>query len=64
LAAVAAAGEGLERVEAATIERAWRELVPGDEPPHVAADHMATDHMAAPSAAAPSTVRAVRQLWG
>jgi len=64
LAAVAAAGEGLERVEAATIERAWRELVPGDEPPHVAADRMATDHMAAPSAAAPSTVRAVRQLWG
>jgi type II secretory pathway predicted ATPase ExeA len=57
LAAVAAAGEGLERVEAATVERAWRELVPGDESPRAA-----VAHEAAP--AAPSTVRAVRQLWG
>jgi Holliday junction resolvasome RuvABC ATP-dependent DNA helicase subunit len=57
LAAVAAAGEGQERVEAATVERAWRELVPGDESPHAA-----VGREAAP--AAPSTVRAVRQLWG
>jgi hypothetical protein len=57
LAAVAAAGEGQERVEAATVERAWRELVPGDESPHAA-----VGHEAAP--AAPSAVRAVRQLWG
>ena len=57
LAAVAAAGEGQERVEAATVERAWRELVPGDDSPHAA-----VGREAAP--AAPSTVRAVRQLWG
>lgn len=59
LAAIAAAGEGLDRVEAATVERAWRELVPGDEPPHPA-----VNHDVAPAAAAASTVRAVRQLWG
>lgn len=57
LAAVAAAGEGQERVEAATVERAWRELVPGDESPHAA-----VAHETAPAAS--STVRAVRQLWG
>jgi len=57
LAAVAAAGEGQERVEAATVERAWRELVPGDDSPHAA-----VGREAAP--AAPSAVRAVRQLWG
>ena len=58
LAALAAAGEGLDRVEAGTIERAWRELVPGDEPP------AAAGHAAAPATAAASPVRVVRQLWG
>jgi len=59
LAAVAAAGEGLHRIEAETVERAWRELVPGDVPADVAGDREVPS-----SAATASTVRAVRQLWG
>lgn len=31
LAVAAAAGDGLERIDAATVERVWRELVPGDD---------------------------------
>lgn len=54
LSATAAAGEGLERVDAATVERAWRELLPSD------AAHEAD---AATDAARPQ-VRAVRRLWG
>jgi hypothetical protein len=63
LAAVAAAGEGLERVEAATVERAWRELAPdcGSEYDDVAAagsPAQETRRHPAPQ------VRAVRRLWG
>ena len=32
LALAAAAGDGLEQVDAATVERAWRELVPPWQP--------------------------------
>lgn len=59
LAAVAAAGEGLVRVEPATVERAWRELVPSDDIPRPAAD---VEAGSVPGRA--SGVRAVRQLWG
>jgi hypothetical protein len=56
LAALAAAGEGLDRVDAATVERAWRELLPEEVPVELrAADE--------PPATRP-TVRAVRRLWG
>jgi hypothetical protein len=58
LAALAAAGEGLDRVEAGTIERAWRELVPGDEP------HAAAGRAMAPATTTASPIRVVRQLWG
>ncbi len=57
LALAAAAGDGLGIVDAATIERAWRELMPAEQP--VAG----TD--AEPGAAdRPPTVRVVRRLWG
>ncbi|MFM8735357.1 MAG: hypothetical protein ACKOC8_09205 [Pirellulales bacterium] len=56
LAALAAAGEGLDRVDAATVERAWRELVPGEV---LVEPRMAHE----PSPDRP-TVRAVRRLWG
>jgi type II secretory pathway predicted ATPase ExeA len=58
LAAVAAAGEGLDRVEAATVERAWRELVPDDD---AAAARPATRES---QPATDSAVRPVRQLFG
>lgn len=62
LAAVAAAGEGLERVEAATVERAWRELSPdGGSSGADSAAHAGVDDR--PSHDAPQ-VRAVRRLWG
>jgi len=57
-AALAAAGEGLDRVEAGTIERAWRDLVPGDEP------HAAAGRAMAPATTTASPIRVVRQLWG
>jgi type II secretory pathway predicted ATPase ExeA len=53
LAAVAAAGEGLDRVDAGTVERAWRELMPDHESPRPAT---------APPSAAP--IRPVRKLFG
>ena len=59
LAAVAAAGEGLERVEAATVERAWRELAPDSGAAHDDAD---VAHEP-PRSVAPQ-VRVVRRLWG
>lgn len=64
LAALGAAGEGLDRVDAATVERAWRELVPeelaAEGPP--AADRPAEE--AVGSQAPRPAVRAVRRLWG
>ncbi|MFM8292859.1 MAG: hypothetical protein ACKOC4_14340 [Planctomycetia bacterium] len=61
LAVVAAAGDGLGTVDAATIERAWRELAPDTaawtrEP--------APEADAEPPAAAAPQVRVVRRLWG
>ena len=65
LAIAAAAGEGLERVDAAAVERVWRELAPmataraAHEP---AAREDAVDHELA--AAPQAKVRVVRKLWG
>lgn len=57
LAAVAAAGEGLDQVDAGTVERAWRELVPDHESPRPV-----TAAVVAPPSAAP--IRPVRKLFG
>jgi type II secretory pathway predicted ATPase ExeA len=65
LAIAAAAGDELERVDAAVVERVWRELAPAaaartmHEP---SAKEDADDHEAA--AAPPAKVRVVRKLWG
>jgi type II secretory pathway predicted ATPase ExeA len=60
LAAVAAAGDGLMTIDAATIERAWRELSPDTAT-------WTRDPPSATVADAPATVprvRVVRRLWG
>mgnify|MGYP006272099147 CR=1 FL=1 len=60
LAVVAAAGDGLDRVDAATIERAWRELAPDTAEwtrPEAAETAAAGDRE-------PPRVRVVRRLWG
>jgi type II secretory pathway predicted ATPase ExeA len=59
LALVAAAGDSADRVDAATVERVWRELAPTwtDEQPHDEAT------AASPSSAAPR-FQVVRRLWG
>lgn len=48
LAAVAAAGEGLDQVDAGTVERAWRELMPDDESARLAATAARADPMSSP----------------
>jgi type II secretory pathway predicted ATPase ExeA len=62
LSLAAAAGDGLDRVDAATIERAWRELATA------AGDVGDTGHddrtPAAEGDAAPPRMRVVRRLWG
>lgn len=58
LSAVAAAGEGLDRVAADTVERAWRELLPGD------GDGEFTDHVERPHQPTATRVTPVRRLWG
>lgn len=55
LAAIAAAGAGLDRVEAATVEQAWRELVPDDAPPQGGPDR---------AAAPPPEIRSMRRFSG
>ena len=60
LAVVAAAGDGIDTIDAATIERAWRELAP-DTAAWTRPDALDTD-AAAPSHA--PQVRVVRRLWG
>ena len=65
LALVAAAGDGLDKVDAATVERAWRELVPASGPVAEAALEIAddeADHDDSPPAN--PHVRVVRRLWG
>lgn len=55
LAVVAAAGDDVERIDAATIERVWRELAPTEQPADTSA--------AAEPPAAATHVRVVRRLW-
>lgn len=59
LALAAAAGDGLERIDAATVERAWRELEPSAALP--AADRDGEDGEEPP---VNPRVRVVRRLWG
>lgn len=65
LALVAAAGDGLDRVDAATVERAWRELVPAGATAPDASLQIADDEADRedPPPANPR-VRVVRRLWG
>lgn len=60
LALVAAAGDGQETIDAATIERVWRELAPGA----AAAERMPAAAESPTQAAAPHRVRVVRHLGG
>jgi general secretion pathway protein A len=60
LAAMAAAGDGLETIDAATIERVWRELSP--DTAAWTRDAVVDAEPAAPAAA--PRVRVVRRLWG
>jgi type II secretory pathway predicted ATPase ExeA len=63
LSLAAAAGDGLDRVDAATVERAWRELsmaAAGETREAMGHD----DDAAEPGAASPPRVRVVRRLWG
>jgi type II secretory pathway predicted ATPase ExeA len=62
LAAAAAAGEDLEQVDAATVERAWRELLPTDR---ATDDESASAcHEDEPARTGRPQVRVVRRLWG
>jgi len=61
LALAAAAGDGLEQVDAATVERAWRELSPAARPLGIDADTEAHDP---DEPAVQPRVRVVRRLWG
>ena len=58
LALAAAAGDGLSAVDAATIERAWRELMPPEQPVAATGESAGTD------SERQTTVRVVRRLWG
>ena len=67
LAIAAAAGDGVRRIDAATVERSWRELssAVGSRPPaeahHAEPKRAATDQ--SPHVKLPN-VKAVRRLWG
>jgi Holliday junction resolvasome RuvABC ATP-dependent DNA helicase subunit len=61
LALTAAAGDGLEQVDAATVERAWRELAPSACMPGADRETQ-TDDPDEPAIA--PRVRVVRRLWG
>jgi type II secretory pathway predicted ATPase ExeA len=66
LSLAAAAGDGLDRVDAATVERAWRELsmaAAGETREAMGHDDDAAEPGAA-SAPSPPRVRVVRRLWG
>ena len=65
LALVAAAGDGLDKVDAATVERAWRELVPAGGTVAETSLEITDDEgeRDAPPPANPH-VRVVRRLWG
>lgn len=57
LALVAATGDGVDRVDAATVERVWRELCPS-------CGAGAPDSSGVAGDDAPAPVRVVRRLWG
>ena len=57
LAAVAATGESLDHIDAATVERVWRELLPAETAEGEVKD-------SSPQPAARPQVKAVRRLWG
>lgn len=66
LSLAAAAGDGLDRVDAATVERAWRELsmaAAGENREAMVHDDDVVEHDAA-AASLPPRVRVVRRLWG
>ena len=66
LSLAAAAGDGLDRVDAAVVERAWRELsmaAAGENRETTVHDHEATESRA-DSAPVQPRVRVVRRLWG
>jgi len=66
LSLAAAAGDGLDRVDAAVVERAWRELsmaAAGENRGATLHDHEATESRA-DSATVQPRVRVVRRLWG
>jgi type II secretory pathway predicted ATPase ExeA len=65
LALAAAAGDGIDRVDSATVERAWRELSPGC--PEVPSRSMAEEERSGGQidpTTEPARVRVVRRLWG
>lgn len=70
LATVAAAGEGLERIDASVIESVWRELAPTPlgsppgSPPLDSGIDAVKRHAAEEPAAPHPRVRVVRKLWG
>jgi type II secretory pathway predicted ATPase ExeA len=66
LALVAAAGDGMQKVDAATVERAWRELAPSaaDPPTRSDADRDAAGEADEERSPANPRVRVVRRLWG
>jgi len=66
LSLAAAAGDGLDRVDAATVERAWRELsmaATGERKATVAQDDDATQSDS-DGVSLPPRMRVVRRLWG
>jgi hypothetical protein len=63
LALAAAAGDGLDKVDSATVERAWRELAAAGvvhQPRHDAQRSEADEDLSSPA----PRVRVVRRLWG
>ena len=72
LTLVAAAGDGLSQIDAATVERAWRELVPSAAPPAPVPDAansaglavIADDADDGEEPPGEPRVRVVRRLWG
>ena len=57
LAVVAASGDGVEQIDAATVERVWRELAPAEQPAG------GTDLDERRTTAMQTSVRVVKKLW-
>jgi len=60
----AAAAEGLDRIDAATVERVWRELSPQAPGPAGAAEAGRDRDANDAPCEEPPRVRVVRRLWG